>query len=201
MANKENKRNAPWQTAESDQLDCELNTALARYASVEPRAGLEERILANLRSEPTRVSHRAWWRWSVAAALMAVVLVVVALVWRSGKPTIAAKHPSTLQGAIQPEIMAAAARSNEGHGGRTSPHRKTVHRANAPAFAEVHPKLDQFPSPQPLSEQEKILANYVAQFHEKAVLLARLRTEELRQEQLEQIRAVSSDSTPTDSER
>jgi hypothetical protein len=32
-------------------------------------------------------------------------------------------------------------------------------------------------------------------------LLARLRTEELRQEQLEQIRAVSSDSTPTDSER
>ena len=35
------------------------------------------------------------------------------------------------------------------------------------------PKLDQFPSPQPLSEQEKILTNYVAQYPEHAVLIAR----------------------------
>ena len=35
---------------ESDDLDRALDAALAKYTSVEPRAGLDERILANLRA-------------------------------------------------------------------------------------------------------------------------------------------------------
>jgi len=41
------------------QADCEFDDALAKYARVEPRAGLEERILANLRAEQARVTNPA----------------------------------------------------------------------------------------------------------------------------------------------
>jgi hypothetical protein len=44
------------------------------------------------------------------------------------------------------------------------------------------PKLDQFPSPQPLNEQENILVSYVAKFQDHAALVARARMESLRQE-------------------
>jgi hypothetical protein len=69
-----------------DELDSTLDAALANYAAVEPRAGLENRVLSNLRAERSPVPDRAGWRWSVAGALIAVAL---ALAWRSGKPS----HP------------------------------------------------------------------------------------------------------------
>jgi len=46
--------------------------------------------------------------------------------------------------------------------------------------APKNPKLDQFPSPHPLSEQEEMLACYVAQFNDEAVIVARVRTEAMR---------------------
>jgi hypothetical protein len=62
------------------------------------------------------------------------------------------------------------------------------------------PKLDQFPSPQPLSEQEKILQSYVAENPEQAVLLARSRTEALRQDQLEEMNSFPAGARDTNSE-
>ena len=44
-------QNHDWQAAERDPLDRDLDAALAKYAAVEPRAGLEDRVLANLRAE------------------------------------------------------------------------------------------------------------------------------------------------------
>jgi hypothetical protein len=55
-----------------------------------------------------------------------------------------------------------------------------------------YPKLDQFPSPQPLSEQEKILANYVARFHDEALLVARARSESLQRDREEDMRQAES---------
>jgi hypothetical protein len=57
------------------------------------------------------------------------------------------------------------------------------------------PKLDQFPSPQPLSEQEKILASYVNQFPDHAALLAQARMEMLRRDREEELRQAGADST------
>jgi hypothetical protein len=52
--------------------------------------------------------------------------------------------------------------------------------------AEANPKLDVFPSPRPLSEQERILESYVNQFRQEAVLIARARSElEIRDQQEE----------------
>jgi hypothetical protein len=44
------------------------------------------------------------------------------------------------------------------------------------------PKLDVFPSPLPLSEQEKLLAIYVGQDPEHAALVAQARMADLRHE-------------------
>jgi hypothetical protein len=44
------------------------------------------------------------------------------------------------------------------------------------------PKLDVFPSPLPLSEQEKLLATYVGQYPEHAALVAEARMADLRHE-------------------
>jgi hypothetical protein len=63
-----------------------------------------------------------------------------------------------------------------------------------------NPKLEQFPAPQPLSEQEKLLQAYVAKYPEQAGLVARARTEELRQEQLEEINGFPAGDRDMDSE-
>src|SRR5215472_2559365 len=81
----------PNKTPPEDELDRLLDAALASYANVDPRPGLDERILANLRSEHP-VAH-AWWYWGLATAL-AAILVVLALGLRSGRlhPAVA-NHP------------------------------------------------------------------------------------------------------------
>jgi hypothetical protein len=45
------------------------------------------------------------------------------------------------------------------------------------------PKLDQFPSPRPLSEQEQILMSYVARYPENAALVAQAQAEEREREE------------------
>jgi hypothetical protein len=54
------------------------------------------------------------------------------------------------------------------------------------------PKRDQFPSPQPLSEQEKLLASYVAHDPHHAVLIARAQAELERQDHEEEIRETNA---------
>src|SRR5579862_4281610 len=73
-----------------DEPDRALDAALAKYAA-EPRAGLEERVLANLRAETARGTERAWWRWGALASVAAALLIGVGLSGRLGNRT----HPTT----------------------------------------------------------------------------------------------------------
>src|ERR1700757_4524333 len=73
-----------------DELDRALDAALAKYVA-EPRAGLEERVLANLRAETARGAERAWWRWGVLAFVAAALLFALGLSGRLGNRT----HPTT----------------------------------------------------------------------------------------------------------
>jgi hypothetical protein len=186
-----------------DELDGALDAALAKYTAVEPRGGIEDRVLANLRAELERVPDRAWWRWGLAAAPAAALVVALTLAiappWRSGKPSqpLVASHP-----AIAPPIPKAEAQLAHGDGNRATLRRHKSDRkmsAHPPGSATVvaaNPKLDQFPSPQPLSEQEKLLQNYVARYPEHAVLVARALTNALRPDQLKGVATFpSSDDT------
>ena len=190
-----------------DELDRMLNAALAKYAAVEPRTGLEERVLSTLRAEQAHVSDRAWWRWGAIAARVAVFLVTLALTWRSDKqphPVVANRPVFTTQPPKERTIHTVSnAQSSGVRPVRIRPDaaRKVAVPPSPPTLAITRPpKLDQFPSPQPLSEQEKILQTYVAENPEQAVLLARARTEALRQDQVEEMKGFPSGDPTLDSE-
>jgi hypothetical protein len=185
-----------WQR-ERDGLDRELDAALAKYASVEPRAGLEARILANLRAEDQPVLQRGFWRpWTVAtAAATALVLILVwSLSWKSEKlernrtaqrpAQRSLKQSATKQPATTAQFSSPGLSTGEGSEGR--PRKSDARRAHPSLVVTDQPKLDQFPSPQPLSEQEQMLASYVAKYPETAVLVAQARAEALRRDLKEQ---------------
>ena len=175
------------------ELDRVLDAALTKYAAAEPRTGLEERVLANLRSAAPS-ANGTWWKWSLAAAAAAVLLIAITLAWRShttSRPVIAHQPTSTEHQSAGPEKDVAH------HDANAIPRRPhTAHKTHAlrtaPVVAAV-PKLDQFPSPHPLSEQERMLASYVAQFHDEAVIVARVRTEALRRDREQEMREAGSD--------
>lgn len=177
-------------------LDRVLDAALAKYAAIEPRTGLEERVLANLRSVNSTGAHGAWWRWSLAAVVAAILLVAITLAWRShttSRPAIANHPTSTDHRSAGPEKDVAHHDANV-IPRRPRQTRRTHALGSVPVVAAV-PKLDQFPSPRPLSEQEQILATYVAQFHDEAVLIARARKEAMERDREKELREAPSDGS------
>lgn len=192
----DNRNHAGLQASESDSLDRSLDAALAKYSTVEPRAGLEARILANLRAEQDKTPVRSWWRWGLATALATLAVVVVALAWRSGKPAQVAieHHASTTQqqttapNSPQPETQTLVNQpANSVHSDQTAPTRiAAARRAPARAARTREPKLDRFPSPEPLTEQEKLALEYIERFPEEASLVAQAQTNLARQQAIEQ---------------
>jgi len=201
MREPDHKQATTGQCQNADELDHELDSALAKYAAVEPRPNLEDRILANLRAHQTRVSSRAWWRWGLAATAAAVVVVSVALAWKSGTssgPAIA-NHPAK-QGPEKASAQLATPHTTAVRPRGHAPNRKASAHPSRTLAVAGNLKLDQFPSPRPLSAQEKLLQAYVAEFPERAVLIARARSEALRRDQLEEMQLSPSDNEITDSE-
>jgi hypothetical protein len=177
-------------------LDRELDMALAKYAAVEPRAGLEERILAGLKAEREQGAARAWWSWPKAAALVAAAVVIVAalLMWRSWNPardTVAQHpsnqvHPNQVQQGPWPQTGSSTG-ENVRREAAAPVRRKRNHSSHIPVVVATEPRLEQFPSPRPLSDQEKILASYVARYPEHATLIAQARAEALRRDAAEEL--------------
>ena len=169
------------------ELDQVLDAILAKYAATEPRAGLEERILANLRGADVRIEHGGSWSWRIAVALAGVLMVATAVVWQWSRASHSriANHPSSTQQKMAPIEMASQDENCAPvkHGKRAAVRRPPRHEMLAP-----DPKLDVFPSPLPLSEQEKILASYVREYPEHAALVAEARMDALRQQDQERRR-------------
>jgi hypothetical protein len=182
------------QNLERDHFDRELDAVLARYAAAEPRAGLEEGVLANLRAQPMQGPNRAWWQWSLAA-LTAVAIVALALTWKTlpAQREAGSHAPTTKEAPKTPAIQVASAssrisaRTNHASLPSARPHH------SLPAAAAALPKLDQFPSPEPLTEQEKMLAGYIYQYPKDAALIAEARMESLRLDE-EELREASLDT-------
>jgi hypothetical protein len=160
----------PKKTQPKDELDHLLDATLAKYADVDPRAGLENRILANLRSAQP-IAH-PWWGWGLAA-VVAAMLIVLALSLRSTKPhPVVANHPQAPSQPALPVVRQAVRRGIRvsRRSGVASSRAASEHRVDVGAAED--PKLDTFPSPQPLSEEELALARYVWNFPGDAKLVA-----------------------------
>jgi hypothetical protein len=150
---------------EKDDLDFLIDSALSTYADPGPGSKLVDRVLVTLaavRTETPRV--RARWRsrllpWAVAIPVSAGLLFL----WlspRRDKPLPASERQearSTAPGAIAPRLNSSS---------EVRPHvpRRHVIRSAQPASpvqaiqAAVLPKLDVFPTPQPLTPEERALA-------------------------------------------
>jgi hypothetical protein len=195
MADRDQNKFAQNQSA--DDLDRVLDAALATYASVEPRPGLEQRVMANLSTAAHRRRTVVSWHWGLAAAL-AIVLVIAGLAWRSSRtsrPAIAT-HPHV--GVSKDARQESSAKINRAvpavsHAGV----RRVIRRDKKPprsmkTLVTSAPKGEQFPSPQPLSEQEKLLASYVERFPEHAVLVARAQAETEQRDHEEEMREMNA---------
>ena len=175
-------------------------------------------MLASLRiereqSERTRVAwRRRWWLplWSVTAVVLAVVAVWV---WQSGRearPRTTAKKSAMTQretaqaGPIKPAAVEPApvrtfpirtiAKGGESHLAVEAKERRDEIPLASNQTLAATPKLDQFPSPQPLSEQEQILMSYVAKYPEKAALIAQARAEALQRDREEELAEAAKDT-------
>jgi len=164
-----------------------LEEALNRYAQGEPRAGLETRVLANLRAEADRraTQKRSWW--AVGGVGLAAAMLVIA-VWigvgrtkRSPLPiaqTPDAKH-ETAATTLEPRIPLVS------RGPTRSVYRPVRDRKMTVQAKTAEPKLHRFPTPMPLTEQERMLVRYVREFPERAVQTAQIQTELRKQMQME----------------
>jgi len=134
-----------------------LEASLKRLRSEEPRAGLESRILASVRSSDYAAQPRRWvWAWALAVSAAALIVAVVVLRFTS-RP---APRTATVSPAVQavapkaetPKAVAVALPMSRVPGRPVRPSRSL-----APEFR----RPEQFPTPSPLTEQEKLLLRYV----------------------------------------
>ena len=129
-----------------------LDASLRNYAGGEPRAGLEGRVLAGVRARQQAARRRMAWLWvaGITGVVAMVTLLAVSLTHRqpAPMPTIAkapANPPAAVVAKGAPAVQPPVARRSPRH--------------TAPAAVEWRPQ--QFPTPRPLSEQEKLLVAYV----------------------------------------
>ncbi len=170
--------------SENDRLERWLDSALRQYGAAEPRAGLEERVLARMRVE--QESERHSWSWGLTLGLATAVAIMAGIL---AVEQVREVPPPTARVAGTPPITrtpvgemtflrhGTQARNSEAGGGS----RRSVETAESSL-----PRKDQFPSPAPLSEQEQMLARYVREHHQQAILEARALTEMKRLDALEE---------------
>ncbi|HEV2493730.1 MAG TPA: hypothetical protein VG204_11755 [Terriglobia bacterium] len=155
-------------------LDKLLDATLERAGDVEPRPGLEGRVMTRIRAE--RITRPQFaWKWQLVAGLAALVLLVLTarFMLRSGSTAhpqrgpsvIASPSPAIASQSPLPQVASWPAGSKPAANsqpagrahGRFAPRdeRRVRREPESVRVASYQPK--QFPSPSPLSEEEKLL--------------------------------------------
>lgn len=156
-----------------DQL---LDSALARERAAEPRPGLEARLLERVRAtagkEITAAKTRKLWIAAAATAAVFMALAVIRVANRAHSPAVESSQAANVIPSTSPEHKLTA---NSG----TTPKvvgaapvlepTRSAHRENKPSprakelsrQVEAHHWPSQFPTPAPLTAEEKALVQYV----------------------------------------
>jgi hypothetical protein len=146
------------------QIDEMLDSLLANYSSVEPRPGLETRIMANVRDAEEKKASQGWWNFRWVWAGMVTAAIIIAAVLISGRHRV--EPPTnvivkTNQPAPQPEIQPHAPIDRQ-ETARVPGHKpSTVPRAPQNKVLALGQRPAVFPTPVPLSEQEKLMFTYL----------------------------------------
>lgn len=158
------------ESRDRDRLEQWLDGALRQREIAEPRPGLEGRILARIALESQRHRTPKSWAWVFATAAVAALLAVFGAGVRHDSEK---APPLEVAAASRNSVPARGAHSSAPAslrpGVRNHSERK---RTRAVVGTIPAPKLDHFPSPRPLSEQELALENYAERFPAEAALIA-----------------------------
>lgn len=130
-------------------LDSLLDASLRRVAAAEPLAGLDDRILARLRSAPPP---RPWRLGVLAGAALAAVAIFLAVVLPPRAVAPARTPPMIVTTAALPAPPL-----------RTMPLPRPARPRIIAAARAPEPRPVVFPAPYPLSAQEKLLLAYIRQ--------------------------------------
>ncbi len=163
-----------------------LDSLLAAYSDVGPRPGLEARIVARLRDQVSRASVWNWnwaWIWPGAAAATLASLVFIIALQRPVEPPKApvAQADWTMLHHHVPAVVEVVRKDQN----RAKPRIENV---VAEAATDTRPEV--FPTPAPLSDQEKLMLRYLARtVRQEIVAQSRpdkpLETEEPLQQQMQ----------------
>jgi len=164
------------------ELDHWIDAALLARAAVEPRIGLEERVLARLATEPPS---QMWaWRWPALVGAAAILAIALALLFsHSSRGTRAMLNgPQALSGErIDSHSVQVKATAPQQEPGRVHNHLRVgrsmpVRNESAVSIQkEALPKLATFPTPRPETAEERMLARLAAR--RGSYELARLSTD------------------------
>jgi len=150
-----------------ERLDQWLDSAFRQYGNAEPRAGLEQRVLANMNKQQERIAPRSLWALTTAAAVAVIVFL-----WLAIGPQHTKHQPNEAQSRAHPVFQdLPPLRPSSGEPKRAPKEMRRIAGRNRTQVAAA-PRLSQFPSVRPLSTQELELANYVKHFPNEARLLA-----------------------------
>ena len=186
-----------------DGLDRWLDRALQQYGGGEPRPGLENRILANLGSEvngsgTAKVAIGLRWRYAFAAVVFAAG--ALAAFWSGNHTSLQTLAPAAVANLKSPSRSPGGAVSTPRGNGRFAPPprvstvRSPSRARDLPSRSEITqgPRLQQFPSPRPLSDQERLLVACVRNHPDAAIAMARAQAE-FNQEQEQEMERLSSE--------
>ena len=139
-----------------DELDRLIDSELARYA--EPRAGLEQRMMACVSGEAVRSWRRRRFMLAMTAPVVASLVCCIYLLLRTPQSQPGQIGPTTGE---MPLVHTTAALEllplpKSLSGTHTRPHPAQ----NRVARTTPHPKLDPFPALQPLNDAEEALSRF-----------------------------------------
>jgi hypothetical protein len=184
-----------------DKFDRWLDAVLRQHGNAEPRAGLEARVMAHL---AVQGHGAAWRRWTWVAASSAAAGLVVASLWFGGGRRQNQQHHAKNE-AAPPAVVIGKADAGDTTATPSRTARKRPENASRKRRGDRDiefvrtPKLSQFPSPQPLSEQERLLVAYVSQFPREAAEVAHEQAE--REKAMEAMYGVSGPESDIQEER
>lgn len=173
-------------------VDDLLEASLSRYSSVRPRPGLEERVLAHSRAAQDRRARLLWAGCLVVGAAAAMITVgVLNFNHRQAIPTTpkSGEVGKTLPAIPHRLIAAPPARARLPLAAST----RQTRQAN-PTSATLESRLPMFPSPSPMTDQEKLLVQYVHTTPAEVLSATPSESEDIQELKIEEIAIIPLDA-------